>query len=198
MSAQVHVNVYLRRKSRKKDYICVTFQANITKPRSLQPTAVLVDHLELVRLKARYLLCFHYSIFLFLIQHNQFNKQCLCKLNQRTYPSLQYECFWAPPAAVRRPVWLLGLDKQFLLSIRTVNSTEWLSLITVNIISHKEFQSPPEQQRRQRHIKWCLSRAFEGWQLGETHARNCGFSERTCFGVKQLNGKRWKNQDLLP
>lgn len=115
-------------------------------------------------------------IFPYRIQANQFNKQ---RLGKSTYPSRPCECSWAPPAAARRPVWLLRLDERFLLSITTVSSTEWLPLITANIISHEEFQSPPEHRRRQKHIKWGLSRALEGWQLA--HERNCVAFHRELF-----------------
>lgn len=145
--------------------------------------------LELLQHQAQHLhrFCFSASVFLLLMQHNQFNKQRLCKLNQGTYPSWPHECFWAPPVTVRKPVWLLGLDEQFLLSIRTVSSTEWLSLITANIISHKEFQSPPEQHKKTKAHQVGPFKSI--WRLAaKTHTSNCAFSEKNSFGVKQLNG----------
>lgn len=96
-------------------------------------------------------------------------------------------------AADRGPLWLLGQDEQFLVSIRRVSSTEGLSLIT-NIISHEEFQSPPEQQRRQRLIKWGLERASAetgSWQCNMQGIVNFQRERVGLVCVKKLNEKRF-------
>lgn len=171
--------------------------------KSTTSRCVLVDHKEVYSFCnfKHHLKRFHFSatVFLFLMHHNRFNKQRLCKLNQGTYPSWPHECFWAPPATVRRPVWLLGLDERFLLSIRTVSSTEWLSLITANIISHKEFQSPPEQHKKTKAHQVGPFKSI--WRLAagkDTHEQLCLFRKKQfwCEAAK-WEKKRWKNQDLL-
>lgn len=90
------------------------------------------------------------------------------------------EHVWDPLVAVRMPIWILGLDERLLLSIRAVSSTERPSLITSNIISHKEFQATSRaSERRQRHIKWGLAREPKmAGRLGASHAENCDFSEK--------------------
>lgn len=90
------------------------------------------------------------------------------------------EHVWDPLVAVRMPIWILGLDERLLLSIRAVSSTERLSLITSNIISHKEFQATSRaSETRQRHIKWGLAREpKQAGRLGASHAENCDFSEK--------------------
>lgn len=75
-------------------------------------------------------------------------------------------------AAAGRHVKLLGLDGRILLSITTVSSTEWLPLITANIISHQESQ--------------CALRSSGG----DKDARSAAFQERLKAGSWRRHTRR--------